>query len=315
GARAIRAVRLRDSARDCTHEVALTNRPLVNLHVAGTGVHGNRGTAAAHLAHSTLPRLLNSPLYRRSHGMAQRDGSGMRGDVDVEGGVGGHMQGHVARARADAPHVFGRTLAVNVAAARLGTESTIDAVYGDVARAGADVHVARTYFLDFDVTAARFDLRGSGKFVAADVSRARLETHFTGEARQLHVARPTLEIDVTLEAFDLLIAAAGMGTNRGVLGDGDFVVDRNVVEIDVVDADAVAVLANWRIVLQILHRRLVVAAEPRIARVDLGMNRNRARSTVPDGDVAGASKHFEIDGATDLERTVKGSNDRSEAGP
>src|SRR5208337_1077499 len=107
---------------------------------------------------------------------------------------------------------------------------------------------------------------------------------------------------------------AGMGTNRGVLWDGDVVVDRNVGEIDVVDANAVAVLPNRRMVLQLLHLRLVVAAEPGIARVNLAMNRDRARSTVADGDVAGASKHFEVDRATDLERAVKGSDDGGEAG-
>ena len=51
-------------------------------------------------------------------------------------------------------------------------------------------------------------------------------------------------------------------------------------EVDVVDANAVAVLANRRIVLQFLHLRLVVAAEPGIARVYLGMNRDRARGPV-----------------------------------
>jgi len=56
-----------------------------------------------------------------------------------------------------------------------------------------------------------------------------------------------------------------MGSDRGVLRDSDFVVDRNVVEVDVVDADAVAVLANRRIVLQFLHLLLVVAAKPGIA--------------------------------------------------
>src|ERR1035437_4320239 len=83
--------------------------------------------------------------------------------------------------------------------------------------------------------------------------------------------------------------------------------------MDVVYADAVAVLANRRIVLQFLHLRFVVAAEPGIARVYLGMNRDRARSPVPHGDVAGASEHYEVDGAVNLEQTVKGSDDGSEA--
>lgn len=42
-------------SRERTHEVALTRRPLVYLHIAGAGVNGNRGTAAVHFAHHALP--------------------------------------------------------------------------------------------------------------------------------------------------------------------------------------------------------------------------------------------------------------------
>jgi hypothetical protein len=37
--------------------------------------------------------------------------------------------------------------------------------------------------------------------------------HVTGKARQLHVARPAFEIDIALQAFDRLIAAAAVATN------------------------------------------------------------------------------------------------------
>src|SRR3984893_28062 len=274
---------------------------LVYLHVAVTGVNGNRGTAAAHFANHTLPRLLNAALDGRCHRMAQRDASGIRGDVDVKGGVGWHAQGHVSRAVMNIPQILGHAVSVNVTAARLGMKSAIDAVCGNVAGSGADFNVARTPFLDFDVTATRFDLRRTRKLAPANISRARLETQFTGKTRQFQIARPALEINIALEPFDILITAAGMSTNRGVLRDGDFVINGNVVEVDVVDADAVAVLANRRIVLQPLHLLFVVAAEPGIARVDLGVNRNRARSAVPDSDVAGASKHLEIDRTINLE--------------
>src|SRR5258706_132033 len=132
---------------------------LVYLHVAGAGVNGNRGTAAAYFANHTLPRLLDAALDGRSHWMPQRDRSRIRGDVDVKSGVGWHTQGYVSRAGTNVPHVLRHAVAVNVAAARLGMKSAIDAVCRDVARSGADVHIARTSLLDFDVTAARFDLR------------------------------------------------------------------------------------------------------------------------------------------------------------
>src|SRR6267142_4025677 len=114
---------------------------------------------------------------------------------------------------------------MNVTAARLGMKSAVDAVCGDVAGSGTDFNVARTHFLDFDVTAARFDLRRTRKLAPANISRARLETQFTGKTGQLQVARPALEIDIALEAFDILIAAAGMRSDRGILRNGDFVVD------------------------------------------------------------------------------------------
>src|SRR6202795_3992493 len=222
---------------------------LVYLHVAGPGVNGNRGTAAAHFANHTLSRLLNAALDGRCQRMAQRDASGIRGDVDVKGGVGWHTKGHVSRAGTNVPQILGHAVSVNVTAARLGMESAIDAVCGNVAGSGADFNVARAHLLDFDVTAPRFDLCWPGKLAPANVSRARLETQFTGKARQLQIARPALEINIALEAFDILITAAGMGSDRGVLRDSDFVVDGNIIQIDVVNPDAVAVLANRRIVL------------------------------------------------------------------
>src|ERR1700687_936635 len=274
---------------------------LVYLHVAGTGVNGNRGTPAAYFANHTLPRLLNAALDGRCHRVPQRDASGTRGDVHVKGGVGGQTQGHVSRARTNVPQILGHAISVNVTTARLGMKSAIDAICNDVAGSGADFNIARTHFLDFDVTAARFDLRRTSKLAPANVSRACLKTQFTGKTRQLQISRPALEINIALEAFDILITAAGVGTNRGILRNRNFVVDRNVVEVHVVDADAVAVLPNRRIVLQLLHLLLVVAAKPGTARVDLGMNRDRARRTVPDDDVAGVSKHFEVDWSIDLE--------------
>src|SRR6202521_537404 len=161
---------------------------LVYLHVPGPRVNANRGAPAAHFANHTLPRLLNAALDGRCHRMAQRDGSGIRGDVHVKGGVGWHTKGHVSRARTNIPQILGHAVSVNVTAARLGMKSAIDAVGSNVAGSGADVHVARTPLLDFDVTAARFDLRRTRKLAPTNISRARLETQFTGKARQLQIA-------------------------------------------------------------------------------------------------------------------------------
>src|SRR6202022_3983323 len=128
----------------------------------------------------------------------------IRGDVDVEGGVGRHTQSHVSRAGTNVPHILGDAVAVNVTAPRLGMKSAIDAVCSDVAGSGTDFNIARAHFLDFDVTAARFDLRRTRKLALTNISRTRLETKFSGKACQLQIARPALEIDIALEAFDIL---------------------------------------------------------------------------------------------------------------
>src|ERR1700740_1963892 len=56
----------------------------------------------------------------------------------------------------------------------------------------------------------------------------------------------------------------------------------------------------------------MVAPKPRITRMNLGMNRDRSRSSVPDRDIPRPSEHFKINRPTNLKRAVKGSNNRSE---
>src|SRR6202011_5946883 len=111
----------------------------------------------------------NAALDGRLHRMTQRDGSGIRGDVDVEGGIGWHAQGDVSRAGANVPQILGHAVAVNVTAARLGMKAAIDAICGDVAGSSADIHVARTLLLDFDVTTARFDLCRTRKLAPTNI--------------------------------------------------------------------------------------------------------------------------------------------------
>src|SRR5260370_16771145 len=106
-------------------------------------------------------------------------------------------------------------------------ESAIDAVCGNVAGSGADFDVARAHLLDFDVTAPRFDLCWPGKLAPANVSRARLETQFPGKARQLQIARPALEINIALEALDILITAAGISSDPPILPHTHFLIDLN----------------------------------------------------------------------------------------
>src|SRR3974390_18681 len=138
--------------------------------------------------------------------------------------------------------------------------------------------------------------------------------HVAGDPRQPQVAGAALQISVALDAFQRLIAAAAVGANVRVLRDGDFVVDGDVTEIDVVNPDAVPVLPDGRVALQLLHVRLVISFEPGVADVNLGVNGNGAGTTAANRNVTGVGEHFEINGPADLVGPIESPNHGSPAG-
>src|SRR5712664_333651 len=127
---------------------------LVQPNVTGTSVDGDGWSSVAHFADDTFALLLNPALHGRVNRMIHHHRSGIGGDVHVEADFRGDAQLHVAGTGANAPQVLGRAVGANVTATGLGAKSATDPAHGDVARAGADVHIALAHFFDFDIAAA-----------------------------------------------------------------------------------------------------------------------------------------------------------------
>src|SRR5512143_653853 len=185
---------------------------------------------------------------------------------------------------------------------------------GDVARASTNIDIAFANFLDFNIATAGLDARRPGKLAASHVARSGLEAQVAGEARQLHVAGTGFKVNRSLDALDTLIAAATVSANRGVLRDSDLVVDRDIAVIHIVDANAVSVLPDGRILLDLLHVVFRRFLEPGVAGMNLAMNRDCSSRSAAHGDVARAGKDFEIHRPIDLKRPVKATRDGCKSG-
>src|SRR5664279_3774568 len=110
--------------------------------------------------------------------------------------------------------------------------------------------------------------------------------HFTGKAGEAEIAGTALEIDIAFDALDSLVAAAGVGADGGILWNRDVIIDGNIIQVHIVNADTVAVLANRGIILQLLDFSFVVAAEAGIPGVNFGVNGHRAGAAVAHGNIA-----------------------------
>ena len=71
--------------------------------------------------------------------------------------------------------------------------------------------------------------------------------NFAGKVRQLHVTRSRLHVRISPSAFDGLVPRTAAAANRRVRWNGDFVVDRYVVEVHIVNVNAVPGLVDRRI--------------------------------------------------------------------
>src|SRR5258706_4251719 len=101
-----------------------------------------------------------------------------------------------------------------------------------------------------------------------------------------------------------------MTAQCSVSGNCDSVMNREVVTVGVFDADVVAALADGRILFQLVNLAVVGAGQPPAADVNGGMDYDCSRGSAADGDVAGMREYFEVDGAGNRQRAVKGSHRR-----
>src|SRR5262252_4639860 len=218
------------------------------MNVSRSRVHRDRRPATTHSSDYTLA-FLNPSLDGGRHGMIDGYSSGIRRNIYIERCSRWNAQVYVPGAGANAPHVGGRSVGANVAAAGLGTKSAFDAAHGDISGSGACIDVALAHLFDFDITAAGFEADGTGDLASADVARAGLEMKIASDAREFHVARTGFEIYGALHPFDPLVATAAMAAHGGVFGDDNLIIDGDVSVIDIVDTNIIAILPEWRILL------------------------------------------------------------------
>ena len=106
-------------------------------------------------------------------------------------------------------------------------------------------------------------------------------------------------------ALDNLVTRAAAGANGGIGGNRDLVIDGNVAVIHIIDVDAVAALAKWRVLFNGMHVLFATSAEPAIAHKDLAANEYRSGGSRAHRDVAGMREHFQVDGTVDLQSLFK----------
>ena len=220
----------------------------------------------------------HAALHRHFDRRSNLNRAGTRGKIGVEGRVVGKLHVHVAGTSMNVPAAALRTFGGHVAAAGLAVKSALHAANGNVARAGMQIDVARPSLFDLDIAAARAAADRAGNLPRPNIARTSLHTQFTGHIRQLCIARSGLQIDVAARAFNDQIARAGMCANDGIGGHRDLVVDRNVFACHVVNVNAVAILPQRRMLLDLVNVGFAAARQPVITDINLPANKHRSRS-------------------------------------
>src|SRR5882724_7717931 len=137
------------------------------------------------------------------------------------------------------------------------------------------VDVAGAGFIDLEVAAAGGALHRARDFAGADVAGSGLQPDLASKARQFHVARAGLHLDIAARAFDDLVTRTAAAADGRFSGHGDFVVDGNVVRVDIVDVNAVAFLPDRRVLFDLVDVRLASAHQPVAPDENLGANDHR----------------------------------------
>src|ERR1039457_2409965 len=131
------------------------------------------------------------------------------------------------------------------------------------------VDVARGGFIDLDVAASRATFHRARNLACPYIARSRLQTNLAGQFRELHVARPGLRVHIAACAFNDLISRAAARANGRIRGHTDLVIYRNVAHVHVVNVNAVALLPDRRMLLDLVDVGVPVATQPVVANVDL----------------------------------------------
>src|SRR5262249_14362114 len=95
-----------------------------------------------------------------------------------------------------------------------------------------------------------------------------------------------------------------------IRGNGNFVIDRDVVVVDVVDPYGATALVHGRIIFNLFHVALAAVAEPAaplVANMDVAYDGDSARRARSDGHVAGVRVRFQDDRAGNVEAAFEAS--------
>src|SRR3989442_10167380 len=114
---------------------------------------------------------------------------------------------------------------------------------------------------------------------------------------------------VSVQSFEPLIARTGSCAHCGFGGSGDLVIDRDIVDVYVINSNAVAALPQGWVFLQLFHFGFLSAVEPAVAHVDSPNDGYSSSCSATYRDISRMGECFQIDRAADLKRTLKRSLD------
>src|ERR1022692_1928362 len=108
-----------------------------------------------------------------------------------------------------------------------------------------------------------------GGFIDLDVAASRATFHRARNLACPYIARPRLRVHIAACAFNDLISRAAARANGRIRGHTDLVIYRNVAHVHVVNVNAVALLPDRRMLLDLVDVGVPVATQPVVANVDL----------------------------------------------
>src|ERR1700733_3085 len=270
------------------------------MYIARSRPQSKQRSASAHFADDLLVRLLHPSLHSHRDRCIDVQRARTGGKIGVESGIRWQAHAYIARSGANLPPAHLRALGRNVAAARFTAKCALNAPNAYSSGPGVQINVARSSFFQLKVTAARASAYRTCNFARLHIARTSLHPNLPRKPRELHISRTTLQIGVAMNVFDNLISRAGVGVDRGVDRNCDFIVHGNVAGIHVIDANAVPILTQRRMLFNFGDLGVPVSPPPGVSPVDFPSNRDRPRWSAAHNNVAGAGLHLEIHGPADL---------------
>src|SRR5205085_7035744 len=139
-----------------------------------------------------------------------------------------------------------------------------------------------------------------------DITRTSMRLDVSCQVGKPQVAGTALQIQVGAQILDGLVSRIAAGAHPSIRRNRDFVVNRNIPQVHVIDPNTPSRLANGRILFQFLDLGLLAAMPPGLAHVDFSGDRNRAGRPTAHDDMARAWATPQLAVAPDLTRGPEG---------